>query len=571
MEMRFSLSRKISGLIVLTVILVGGTIFWTSYIVSSHGMDEQGKVGIAELSNILDNYVEDMSSRAVGAAAFMAARPDLVAAVEKKDKAAVQSLGKEAMQALRIAFVTIADKDGNVVGRGHSDKAGDSVLGQMNVKRALSDRATAGVEEGTIIKFSMRAGHPIRSGTTVVGSVTTGFDLSTDLFVDEIKKRYGVECTVFQGDTRVSTTIIRDGKRAVGTKMDNPRVIETVLQKSERFVNKNKIMGKNYDTAYSPIKDVDGKTVGMLFIGKDLDVMSRQMSKLILFNLLSAAAVGGFILVLAFFVIRSINGQLNRSIVGLSDSAEQVEGASAEVASASQQLAEGASEQASSLEETSASIEQMSTMTRQNAENANQANILMAETKQVVDYANGSMKELTESMQVITASSEDTAKIIKTIDEIAFQTNLLALNAAVEAARAGEAGAGFAVVADEVRNLAIRASEAAKNTDNLIAESIKRIQNGSEIVTRTNEAFGKVIAGSKKAGDLVGHIASASNEQAVGIEQINKAVSEMDKVVQQNASNAEESAAASEEMNAQALQMKQFIGDLAAVIRGGNA
>ena len=273
---------------------------------------------------------------------------------------------------------------------------------------------------------------------------------------------------------------------------------------------------------------------------------------------------------ISIFITRSITKPVNRIIEGLSDGSEQVASASSQVSSASQSLAEGASEQAAGLEETSSSIEEMASMTKQNADNANQANTLMAETSQVVNEANQAMVELTGSMKEITTASEETAKIIKTIDEIAFQTNLLALNAAVEAARAGEAGAGFAVVADEVRNLAMRASEAAKNTANLIEGSVKKIKNGSDIVTKTNDAFGKVATGAKKVGELVGEIAAASNEQSQGVEQINKAVAEMDKVVQKNAASAEESASAAEEMNAQAEEMRGFVGELVAVVGGSS-
>jgi methyl-accepting chemotaxis protein len=277
-------------------------------------------------------------------------------------------------------------------------------------------------------------------------------------------------------------------------------------------------------------------------------------------------AVGG--LALAFFMARSISGPITRVIEGLTAGAEQVASGSSQVSSASQSLAEGASEQAAGIEETSSSIEEMSSMTKQNADNASQANSLMTETSLVVEKANEAMKELTRSMSEISTASEETGKIIKTIDEIAFQTNLLALNAAVEAARAGEAGAGFAVVADEVRNLAMRAAEAAKNTSNLIEGTVKKVKGGSEIVGRTNEAFAKVAQGAKKVSELVGEIAAASQEQSQGIEQINKAVSEMDKVVQGNAASAEESASASEEMNAQAEQMSEYVNELAALVGG---
>ncbi|NVM21192.1 MAG: methyl-accepting chemotaxis protein [Desulfobacterales bacterium] len=269
---------------------------------------------------------------------------------------------------------------------------------------------------------------------------------------------------------------------------------------------------------------------------------------------------------LAFFITRAITKPINRIIEGLNDGAGQVASASAQVSSSSQSLAEGSAEQASSLEETSSSLEEMASMTKQNADNANQANNLMTEANQVVRSANDSMGELTKSMEEITQASEETSKIIKTIDEIAFQTNLLALNAAVEAARAGEAGAGFAVVAEEVRNLAMRSADAAKNTAGLIEGTVKKVRDGAETVTKTNEAFGEVAKSADKVGELVGEIAASSQEQAQGIEQVNKAVAEMDDVTQQSASNAEESASASEEMNAQAEQMKDMVGDLMAIV-----
>jgi methyl-accepting chemotaxis protein len=210
----------------------------------------------------------------------------------------------------------------------------------------------------------------------------------------------------------------------------------------------------------------------------------------------------------------------------------------------------------------------MSSMTKQNANNSGQAHILMKEAAASVQTASASMSELTASMSDILKASDETSKIIKTIDEIAFQTNLLALNAAVEAARAGEAGAGFAVVADEVRNLALRAAEAAKTTASLIEGTSKKVREGSEYVNRSNAVFSRVADSTSKIRDLISEIAAASSEQAKGIEQVNIAVSEMDKITQQNAATAEESASASEEMSAQAEQMKDIVSDLVALIGG---
>jgi CHASE3 domain sensor protein len=273
--------------------------------------------------------------------------------------------------------------------------------------------------------------------------------------------------------------------------------------------------------------------------------------------------------VLAWYAVRSITKPVTRAVEGLTDGSEQVASASNQVSSASHSLAEGSSEQAASIEETSSSLEEMSSMTRQNADHANQADTLMKDTTIVVAMANKSMTELITSMADISKASDETSKIIKTIDEIAFQTNLLALNAAVEAARAGEAGAGFAVVADEVRNLAMRAADAAKNTSTLIEDTVSKIASGSELVASTNKAFEEVAESSEKVAALVSEISSASNEQSQGISQINTAVTDMDRIVQQNAANAEESASASEEMSAQAEQMKTMVAELMALVKRG--
>ena len=295
---------------------------------------------------------------------------------------------------------------------------------------------------------------------------------------------------------------------------------------------------------------------------KDQSRLSLQM---IFGAILAALLIGS---AYAFISIRKIVGRINAVIDGVNSGADQVSYATEQVASASQALAEGASEQAAALEETSSSLEEMSGMTKNNATNANQAKVMMGEINDIVLKVEKHMADMDGAIVNITRSSEETRKIIKTIDEIAFQTNLLALNAAVEAARAGEAGAGFAVVADEVRNLAMRAAESARNTAVLIGDTDKAVKVGNELTTATKEAFQENISVTDRVRQLVDEIASASTEQAQGIEQVNRAVSEMDKVVQQNAAHAEQSAGAAGVMNAQAAEMKTFVGDLIALVEG---
>ena len=286
----------------------------------------------------------------------------------------------------------------------------------------------------------------------------------------------------------------------------------------------------------------------------------------------SASTILAFIVAVGIGIFMSlmITRPIARVIDGLNEGAEQVTAAASQVATSSQHLADGSSNQASAIEETSSSLEEMSSMTRQNADNAQLANDMMtkeaATNFQLISERMGTMEK---AMQASVGASEETAKVIKTIDEIAFQTNLLALNAAVEAARAGEAGAGFAVVADEVRNLAMRATEAAKNTQDLITNSTGRIKEATSLYGQVSEAMGKNGEIAQKVTELIGEIAAASREQAQGISQVNSAVVEMDKVAQQTAASAEESASAAEELNAQAEQMKSYVGDLVVLIGGG--
>jgi methyl-accepting chemotaxis protein len=284
------------------------------------------------------------------------------------------------------------------------------------------------------------------------------------------------------------------------------------------------------------------------------------------------AMIGGVVLAIAIVLVllfaRSVSKPIMKAVESLGDGSEQVASAATQVSSSAQSLAEGSSEQAAALEETSASMEEMLSQTKANADNAAQADQLMAAAKEVLNKAAGSMEQMGLSMGKIAESGDEIGKIVKSIDEISFQTNLLALNAAVEAARAGDAGMGFAVVADEVRNLAQRAADAAKNTQELVEDTVKRIHEGSELVTRTQDEFNQVATSAGKVAELVSEIAAASSEQSQGIDQVNEAVRQMDQVVQESAAGSEESASAAEELNALAISMQDTVEDLIGLVNG---
>ncbi len=279
------------------------------------------------------------------------------------------------------------------------------------------------------------------------------------------------------------------------------------------------------------------------------DVSSALMAAFVGLGLTLLAGLG-----CAFFISRGLTG---------SGYVERNAGILAEAAAT---LSQGAGRNAASLEEIAAALEELSSMTHRNSENAGQANDLMCEAQGDVTRAADAMNRVIKAMEEISASGQEIGKIIKTIDEIAFQTNLLALNAAVEAARAGEAGAGFAVVAEEVRNLATRSAEAARGTADLIADTIRNISSGSEMVRQAGEGFDRVGGGVNKAGSLLSAVAEASREQAQGISQISQSMSEMDKVTQDNLAASSQAAEASADLARQAEELIDTVGDLSVMV-----
>ena len=274
---------------------------------------------------------------------------------------------------------------------------------------------------------------------------------------------------------------------------------------------------------------------------------------------------------LGYLFSTRISNTLRHTAEELGSGAAQTTTAAGQVSQSSQAMAEGASEQASSLEETSASLEEITSMIKQNAENANQARLFASNANSSADKGVQAMTKMSQAIDAIKQSSDSTAKIIKTIDEIAFQTNLLALNAAVEAARAGDAGKGFAVVAEEVRNLAQRSAEAAKTTGTLLEEAVTKANHGVTISREVGESLQEIAEAIRQIGSLIDEISTASNQQAEGVEQVNIAVAQMDHSTQSNAAYSEEAASVARELNDQAESMQESVTKLLLMVNGGLA
>ena len=363
------------------------------------------------------------------------------------------------------------------------------------------------------------------------------------------------------------------GQKALQTIQSAVSTWEPLYQEFLRDIGRNQ-----YEEAHGVIRDkmapildevdkaakslAEGQRDVMIAAGKDASATVTE-SRWIAFLLLGLSLLVSAVLPL---VVYGINRLLREISAELRASAEQVSSAAGEVSSSAQSLAQGTSEQAASLEETSASAAEITSMTRKNADSSRSAAELTMEATGLVTSANGHLAQMLGSMQEINTSSDKIAQIIKVIDEIAFQTNILALNAAVEAARAGEAGMGFAVVADEVRNLAQRSAQAAKDTAVLIEDSIAKTHGGKAKLDLVAQGIHDITAKVGEIKSLVDAVKTGSTEQTRGIEQIAKAIGEMEHVTQSAAAHAEQSASAGEQLSAQAIATNEIAQKLTSLV-----
>jgi len=491
------------------------------------------------------------------------------------DKAA--PLFREIKEKYRITHLYFVDPSGEVFLRVHNPpKHGDTLKRATYLEAARTGRLASGIEMGKMY-FSLRAIQPVTFEGKEAGYIEVGQEI--DHIFPSFKELTENDATIFltndfirrksanvKGE-KVGTFTVLDSSNS-GSALNIASKIDLRKGLKEFTVLDVKTEKGYFLVGIGPFIDAFGDVVGVMMVQQDATKFhSRTMSSFWMnVGIFVAIFIGAIV---AFFIVmRPTFIAYNRIVEGLLDGAENVNSASAHLSSSSQSLSEGATQQAASLEETSSSLEEMSAVIQQNADNAGQANQLALEAKETAAKGASSVTAMIEAVDKINSSSVEVSKIIKVIDEIAFQTNLLALNAAVEAARAGEHGKGFAVVAEEVRNLAGRSAEAAKTTAGLIEDSISKAKEGSELASTSGDVLMEIVENATKSADLSSEIAGASREQAEGIHQVTKTVTQLDQITQQNSALAEESASSSEELSAQSETLREIVESLIETVEG---
>lgn len=428
----------------------------------------------------------------------------------------------------------------------------DSMAGRVGLSDVIASRTTG----HPCVVLSV----PVKAGETVIGVVFTVLDLGrfSEGFVSSVKVLQTGYVYMYDANGLVMAHPDK-------TKILNVKIDDFVWGKQLKE-QKNGQIDYTFDGVDKRVVFCTSEKlrwgVALTVPLKELNAPVKQLTTQVgILGILSV--VLGVVVVL--FTAVSITRPVERVTGVLSSGAEQISDSAGQVAGASQSLADSASQQAASLEEISSSLEEMMAMTRRNVESAGKASELARQARVSADDGASEMGVMNEAMHAIQDSSSEIAKIIKTIDEIAFQTNILALNAAVEAARAGEAGMGFAVVADEVRNLAQRCAQAAHETSDKIESAISKTSQGAQISSRVTTVFQRIIESIRQVDSLAAEVAEASKEQSQGIGQVTTSINEMDKVTQNTAANAEEGAAAAQELSAQAKALETAVEDLLAL------
>jgi methyl-accepting chemotaxis protein len=574
---KLKITGKILLLSAVSVLLTSLGIFLNATYFTEKTFDEVSTANIKASKTVVEKHIEGLEQKFVQAGVLIASNTSVIEAVASRDKASLRPLIIAAMKDTGAHFITVSDANGDVIARSHSDKSGDSVRSQANVVKALAGERNVGIEPGTVVKFSLRAGCPVLAGGKVAGVVTIGISLSEQDFVDEVKSFTGLEATVFEMDTRLTTTITKEGKRIVGTKIDNPDVVEAVLKKGGEFISTSSILGTPFQTAYWPIKDPQGKVSGMFFVGQPLDLIEAAKARQSLSILGFTAVLALAMIILSWFIVRGITRPLHSMIGMLRDIAEgegdltkrlrdssgtetqdlaelfnrfvsqvheiirevarharqmstssdgllslagsldkasgAMDGKSQSVAAAVEEMSSNMNTVASAMEEFTVNIATVASSTEEMSATVSEIAMNTGKAREITNQAVASASAASDRVNALGSAAREITKVTESITAISSQTNLLALNATIEAARAGEAGRGFAVVANEIKELAQQTAQATEQ----IRAKIQGIQDATGMTVSEIRQIGGVI---RDVDTIVTTIAAAVEEQSATTREI---------------------------------------------------
>ena len=320
--MKFSIKNKIVLMAVGIALLTATAIFFTVTHYMGKGFADESSRNISVMKKVVDRHIANLSGEYLEDARLIAGNEEFIQRLIAGDVKGLHQLMKHFEKETGADFITVTDTTGKVIARVHSERAGDLASSHGTVRSALQGDSRSGIVAGTEIPFSIRAGAPVKQGNKIVGTISVGISLSDSAFVDDVKGFTGLEVTVFNGDTREMTTIIKQGKRAVGTRMSNPEVLKAVIDRGQQFLARNNILGQEYQTAYWPIKGMDGNNIGMWFIGMPIETMVKAQNNVTNSSLIVIAIAIPLIILGAWFVAST----LSKPIVLTTDYATSVAG-----------------------------------------------------------------------------------------------------------------------------------------------------------------------------------------------------------------------------------------------------